>query len=56
MSILISQLEEKVTVLSSEIALRSHGADQRFAELEGKHIAKHRDAKALPEGDVKDGE
>lgn len=56
MSILISQLEEKVTVLSSEIALRSHGADQRFAELEGEHIAKHRDAKALPEGDVKDGE
>ena len=56
MSILISQLEEKVTVLSSEIALRSHGADQRIAELEKEQTEEQCDTAALPEGDVKDGE
>ena len=34
MSILISQLEEKVTVLSSEVALRSHGAQKKIEKLE----------------------
>lgn len=30
LSIIVSQLEDKVSVLSSELALRSHSADQRF--------------------------
>lgn len=32
LSIIVSQLEEKVTVLSSEVALRSHSADKRLTE------------------------
>lgn len=32
LSIIVSQLEEKVTVLSSEVALRSHSADKRLKE------------------------
>lgn len=32
LSILVSQLEEKVTILSAEIALRSHSADKRLSE------------------------
>lgn len=37
LSIIVSQLEDKVSVLSSELALRSHSADRRFRE---KDIAK----------------
>ena len=32
LSIIVSQLEEKITVLSAEIALRSHSADARLEE------------------------
>lgn len=32
LSILVSQLEEKVTVLSAEVALRSHAAEERIEE------------------------
>lgn len=32
LSIIVSQLEDKVSVLSSELALRSHSVDQRFHE------------------------
>lgn len=32
LSIIVSQLEDKVSVLSSELALRSHSADQRLHE------------------------
>lgn len=34
LSIVVSQLEEKVTVLSAEIALRSHSADKRLDGVE----------------------
>ena len=30
LSIIVSQLEEKVTVLSAEVALRSHAAEKRL--------------------------
>lgn len=37
LSILVSQLEEKVTILSAEVALRSHGAEDEIKKLqEGK--------------------
>lgn len=32
LSLIVSQLEEKVSVLSAEVALRSHSADQRLEE------------------------
>lgn len=35
LSIIVSQLEEKVSVLSAEVALRSNAADQRLREKEG---------------------
>ena len=34
LSIIVSQLEEKVTVLSAEVALRSHSANKRLNEAE----------------------
>lgn len=34
LSIIVSQLEEKVTVLSAEVALRSHSADKRLKQKE----------------------
>lgn len=40
LSIIVSQLEEKVTVLSSEVALRSHSADKRLTENE-KELSAH---------------
>lgn len=33
LSILVSQLEEKVTVLSAELALRSHGAEEEIKKM-----------------------
>lgn len=36
LSIIVSQLEEKITVLSAEIALRSHSADARLEENDRK--------------------
>lgn len=42
LSIIVSQLEEKVTVLSAEIALRSHSADKR---LDGEEINAKGDSK-----------
>lgn len=35
LSIIVSQLEEKVTVLSAELALRSHAAEKRLDEVGG---------------------
>lgn len=35
LSIIVSQLEEKVSILSAELALRSHSADKRLKENEG---------------------
>lgn len=35
LSIIVSQLEEKVTVLSAELALRSHAAEKRLDEATG---------------------
>lgn len=34
LSILVSQLEEKVTILSAEVALRSHGAEDEIKKLQ----------------------
>lgn len=34
LSILASQLEEKVTILSAELALRKHGTDKKIKDLE----------------------
>lgn len=36
LSIIVSQLEEKVSTLSAEVALRSHSADKMFSELKNK--------------------
>ena len=37
LSIVVSQLEEKVSVLSSEVAIRTQDEDTRLKELEKKH-------------------
>lgn len=34
LSIIVSQLEEKVSILSAEVALRSHSADRRLDKIE----------------------
>lgn len=34
LSIIVSQLEEKITVLSAEVALGYHSADRRLSEIE----------------------
>lgn len=36
LSIIVSQLEEKVSILSAEVALRSHSADKKISELQNK--------------------
>ncbi len=36
LSIIVSQLEEKVSTLSAEVALRSHAADKMIRELKNK--------------------
>lgn len=36
LSIVVSQLEEKVSILSAEVALRSHSADKKISELQNK--------------------
>lgn len=36
LSIIVSQLEEKVSILSAEVALRSHSADKKIRELQNK--------------------
>lgn len=36
LSIIVSQLEEKVSILSAEVALRSHSADKKIKELQNK--------------------
>lgn len=54
LSILVSQLEEKVTILSAEVALRSHSAERRLdvqekeEEITGeKEKKKHKEEKSL---------
>ena len=43
LSIIVSQLEEKVSVLSAEVALRSHSADKKIRELQKKADDKEED-------------
>ena len=40
LSILVSQLEEKVTILSAEVALRSHGAQEEIKKLQEETVGK----------------
>lgn len=34
LSIIVSQLEEKISILSAEVALRSHSADKKIKEIQ----------------------
>lgn len=43
LSIIVSQLEEKITVLSSEVALGYHSADHRLKEIENEGKTKDED-------------
>ncbi len=43
LSILVSQLEEKVTVLSAEVALRNHSAEERLKKLEKENEEKRKE-------------
>ena len=43
LSIIVSQLEEKVSILSAEVALRSHSADKKIRELQKKADDKEED-------------
>ena len=43
LSIIVSQLEEKVTILSAEVALRYHSAEERLEELEQKDEKKRKE-------------
>ena len=51
LSIIVSQLEEKITVLSAEMALRSHSADKRLNTTESYMLEERIGEKEL----VKDG-
>ncbi|MCD7819571.1 MAG: DUF2304 domain-containing protein [Lachnospiraceae bacterium] len=53
LSIIVSQLEEKITVLSAEIALRSNAADKRLDE-DGKVLEKLAADEAVEEEEEKD--
>lgn len=41
LSIIVSQLEEKISILSAEVALRSHSADQKIQELKKEKSCKN---------------
>lgn len=41
LSIIVSQLEEKISILSAEVALRSHSADEKIQELKNEKSCKN---------------
>lgn len=42
MSILQSQMEDKITILSAELALRAHSAERRIAKESGEEESKNK--------------
>lgn len=56
LSIIVSQLEEKVTVLSSEVALRSHSANRGIVEEEEKELYEETAAAREVQGELEETE
>lgn len=47
LSIIVSQLEEKVSVLSAEVALRSHSAEQKIQKLQENYNGEESEHEAI---------